>query len=85
MGLTAERRGYGGAFGAEYSYPVRAAHATSRAEAITDYVQAQRIRQEVISICTALLQTESLPAADRYWAAASLAEAYIGSGDETKG
>ena len=64
---------------------VRAAHATGRAEAIADFVQAQRIRQEVISICTALLQTESLPAADRYWAAASLAEAYIGSGDETKG
>jgi Tetratricopeptide Repeats-Sensor len=64
---------------------VRAAHATGRAEAIADFVQAQRIRQEVISICTALLQTEGLPAADRYWAAASLAEAYIGSGDETKG
>jgi hypothetical protein len=64
---------------------VRAAHAISRAEAIADFVQAQRIRQEVISICTALLETESLPAADRYWAAASLAEAYIGSGNETKG
>ena len=64
---------------------VRAAHATSRAEAIADFVQAQRIRQKVISICTALLETESLPAAGRYWAAASLAEAYIGSGDETKG
>src|SRR5215510_7323503 len=64
---------------------VRAAHATSRAEAIADFVQAQRIRQEVISICTALLQTGSLPAADRYWVTASLAEAYIGSGDETQG
>lgn len=64
---------------------VRAAHATDRAAAIADFVQAQRIRQEVISICEALLKTPGLPETDRYWAAASLAEAYIGSGDEGRG
>jgi tetratricopeptide (TPR) repeat protein len=65
-----------------YLLNVRAANAASRAEAIADFVQAERVRREVISICEALLKREDLPKDDKYWAMASLAEAYVGIGDE---
>ena len=65
-----------------YLLNVRAANARSRAEAIADFVQAKRVRQEVISICGSLLKEENLPEDDKYWAMASLAEAYVGIGDE---
>jgi hypothetical protein len=64
---------------------LRASVASDPAEAITDFIQARRIRQEVISICEAYLRTENLPEADRYWAQASLAEAYVGTGREAEG
>jgi tetratricopeptide (TPR) repeat protein len=60
---------------------VRAANAPRRAEAITDFVQAERVRREVLSICNAVLQDEDLPAADQYWVLATMAETYLGIGD----
>lgn len=65
-----------------YLLNVRAANAASHAEAIADFVQAERIRREVISICETLLKRDELPKDDKYWAMASLAEAYVGIGDE---
>ena len=64
---------------------VRAANASSPAEAIADYVQAQRIRREVIEICQEVLTSESPTADAKYWIQATLAEAYFGTGDEAEG
>ena len=61
---------------------VRAAHARSRAEAVADFVQAERVRREVLSICEAELAGGSLPADSKYWVMATMAEAYAGVGDE---
>ena len=77
---------------------VRAAEAASPAEAIADYVQAQRVRQEVVGICERWLACQSdasdcapesaQPAtalqnsADRYWVLATQAEAYVGLGQD---
>jgi len=75
---------------------VRAAEAASPAEAIADYVQARRVRQEVVAICTQWLAGQSLrtdgnaeqPGADpknragSYWVLATQAEAYLGLGQE---
>ena len=67
-----------------YLLNVRAANSKNRAEAIADYVQAQRIRKEVLDIAEKLLDTENLPANDKYWAMATIAEAHLGLGDEVK-
>lgn len=56
-----------------------------QAEAIADFVQARRIRREVIAICRAFLEGEGMPPATRYWATATLAEAHIGVGDDERG
>ena len=64
---------------------VRAANASSPAEAIADYVQAQRIRREVIEICQELLKSESPSDDAKYWIQATLAEAYFGIGDDVEG
>ncbi len=75
---------------------VRAAEAASPAEAIADYVQARRVRQEVVDICQhwladrpdaaacLLRQPEADPKslAERYWVLASQAEAHLGLGQE---
>jgi hypothetical protein len=67
---------------------------TAPAESIADYVQAQRVREEVISICQEWLnnnppspaaEAEPLPigalgTSIRYWVLATLAEAYLGTG-----
>ncbi|HEX6184618.1 MAG TPA: TRAFs-binding domain-containing protein [Pyrinomonadaceae bacterium] len=60
-----------------------------RAEAVADFVQADRIRHEVIEICDALVKEDvaadesaKLSADTRYWVLATLAEAYLGIGDE---
>jgi hypothetical protein len=64
---------------------VRAANTSNPAEAIADFVQAERIRREVIDICQEWLKSES-PAGDaKYWVNATLAEAYFGIGDEAEG
>jgi tetratricopeptide (TPR) repeat protein len=74
---------------------VRAANAKSRAEAVADFVQAKRIRLEVIDICRRLLESEAPPVTEwlkerlgeknlsdaKYWVMATLAEAYAGIGD----
>lgn len=65
-----------------YLLNVRAANAQSRPDAIADFVQAQRVRREVLSICESVLKNETLPDAERYWAMATEAEAYLGIGDE---
>ena len=77
---------------------VRAANARSRAEAIADFVQAERIRREVIDICLRWLKSESPPVNEalkkkldekymseaKYWIMATLAGAYAGVGDEAR-
>jgi hypothetical protein len=61
---------------------VRAANAASRAEAIADFVQAERVRREVLSICDAELAKGGLSDDAKYWVLATMAEAYLGIGDE---
>ena len=83
---------------------IRAAHAVElakssdavshRAAAIADYVQAQRVRKEVISICEQWVKSNPAPsegataearkqyANSKYWVVASQAEAYLGMGDK---
>ena len=82
--------------GINYAYLLneRAARPIGFAEAIADFVQARRVRQEVISICNQWL-TLNPPAARvpagsklvviRYWVLATLAEAHIGLGEEAPG
>ena len=61
---------------------VRAAHFKSKAEAIADFVEAGRVRQEVLTICEPLLQKDDLSKADKYWVRATMAEAYVGLEDK---
>jgi hypothetical protein len=72
---------------------VRAAEAATPADAIADFVQARRVRQEVAGICEQWLAARAVqsgPAvaadpknqADRYWVLATQAEAYVGLGLE---
>ncbi|MDP1678669.1 MAG: TRAFs-binding domain-containing protein [Candidatus Nitrotoga sp.] len=65
-----------------YLRNVRCANAATPAEAIADFVQAQRIRREVRDICQEVLHSENLPVNARYWAQATEAEACIGMGDK---
>lgn len=66
--------------------------AAHRAAAIADYVQAQRVRKEVVSICEQWLKSNPAPEdateearkqyeKSRYWVVASQAEAYLGMGN----
>jgi MAP3K TRAFs-binding domain len=82
--------------GINYAYLLneRAAHPIGFAEAIADFVQARRVRQEVISICnqwlTSNVRTGPLPAGSkfpekRYWVLATLAEAHLGLEEEALG
>jgi tetratricopeptide (TPR) repeat protein len=65
-----------------YLLNVRAANAASRAEAVADFVQAERIRREVIKICESAMKDGGPPGDDKYWVLATMAEAYLGIGDE---
>lgn len=81
--------------GINYAYLLneRAAHAADPGEAIADFVQARRVRQEVISICDQWLAENSGDPSDatkkrsakfeesRYWILATMAEAHIGLED----
>jgi tetratricopeptide (TPR) repeat protein len=60
---------------------VRAAHATSPAEAVADFVWAERVRREVLSICDDALQSDALPKSNKYWVLATKAEALLGAGE----
>jgi len=59
------------------------------AEAIADFVRAQRTRRKVIGICEAALQPAAPAPAPtgetEFWIDATLAQAYVGLGDEAKG
>ena len=68
-----------------YLLNVRSANTAARAEAIADFVQAQRIRHEVRGICQVVLKSENLPLDTKYWAQATEAEACFGMGDEVQG
>ena len=80
-----------------YVLNVRAAHAADPAEAIADFVQARRIRKEVLSICERWLADNPGPwpgasesavmeyQKSNYWVLATMAEAYLGLDDETHG
>lgn len=80
-----------------YLLNVRAASGADPAAAIADFVQARRVRQEVLAICDRLLASDSAPAGPaatpeavekykerRYWVLATLGEAWWGLGDETQ-
>ena len=70
--------------GINYAYllNVRSINATTRADAIADFVEAARVRREVISICEPLLEKEQVSDANQYWVRATMAEAYLGIEDE---
>lgn len=79
-----------------YLFNVRAAITTSRAEAIADFVQAQRYRREVLEACEQWVQDNPTPANQNtkastdykknlYWILATKAEAYIGIGETETG
>jgi hypothetical protein len=55
---------------------------TAPAEAITDYVQAQRIRHKVIGICNDALSTGIEDEEEKYWVLATLWEAAVGIEDQ---
>lgn len=61
---------------------VRAANAAGRAEAIADFVQAERVRREVLDICAEEMKDGGPPGDGKYWVLATMAEAYLGVGDE---
>lgn len=74
---------------------VRAAQSTNTAEAIADFIQARRVREEVLSICNAWLNNNPEPKGEdvspkiagdywktRYWVQATAGEAYAGLENE---
>jgi MAP3K TRAFs-binding domain len=55
------------------------------AEAIADFILAQRTRRQVLRLCERLLESKPAPrGTDEYWIKATMAEAYTGVGDELK-
>ncbi len=85
--------------GINYAYllNLRASLTKDSAEAITDFMLAKRARLEVIDICEKWMKENPLLAGkdgapdvirvyweSRYWVQVSLAEAYLGSGNEAK-
>ncbi len=73
----------------------RAAKSAETAEAIADFIQARRIRKEVIKICNTWLNNNPEPkgpdansgilenySKSRYWVEATIGEAYVGLEDE---
>ena len=74
---------------------IRSGESTDAAEAIADFVQARRVRKEVLSICEKWIKDNPLPEGQdvtpkvlaeywksRYWVQATMGEAYIGLDDE---
>ena len=68
-----------------YLLNVRSSASSVPAEAIADFVQAQRIRCEVLEICKDFLNSEKPSTDVEYWVKATLAETYFGLGDDTNG
>jgi hypothetical protein len=57
---------------------------TEHADAIACFVRAEKVRREVLLICDTVLNTEkNLTNDQKYWVLATMAEAYLGIGDET--
>jgi hypothetical protein len=52
------------------------------ADAIACFVDARKVRAEVLKICEA--EVEKLPSAEKYWVLATRAEAHLGMGDEER-
>lgn len=63
---------------------VRATNAETRADAVADFIEAQRVRREVLAICEEELADGSLSDESRYWVIVTMAEAYLGIGDEAQ-
>jgi tetratricopeptide (TPR) repeat protein len=91
------RNDYYNGINVAYLLNIRAANAASLADAITDFVQARRIRREVLAICDEWLAAHPAPdnadkneeankdyQSSKYWVLATMAEAYLGLGDEDK-
>jgi len=58
---------------------------TDPAEAVADFIMAQRARRRVLGLCERLLASKPAPmGADDYWIKATMAEAYAGLGDDLK-
>ncbi len=58
---------------------------TEPAEAIADFVVAQRTRRKVIELCEALLNSTPKPDAEsEFWIKATMSQAYAGLGDDAK-
>jgi len=53
-----------------------------RADAVACYVDAAATRREVLQICEGVLANEKLTDDARYWVMATMAEAYLGMGDQ---
>lgn len=68
-----------------YLLNVRAAHTVAPAEAIADFVLAQRVRREVLEICDEVLKADNLTREAKYWVQATRAEAYFGVDDQLRG
>ena len=71
--------------GINYAYllNVRAAQAADLPETIADFVQARRVRREVLEICDKVLAESAAAAApeSKYWVLATIAEAHVGLED----
>jgi hypothetical protein len=76
------RNDYYNGINAAYLFNVRAS-LSPPADAIADFVLAERIRRQVIGICEGLLAS-GRKLDDEYWVRASLAEAWQGLGDAQK-
>jgi hypothetical protein len=53
-----------------------------RADAVASYVSAAATRREVLQICEGVLGSEKLTDEAKYWVMATMAEAYLGMGDQ---
>jgi hypothetical protein len=75
------RNDYYGGINLAFLFNLRARISTP-AEQIADFINAERVRRQVISLCAQALETGRLTTDERYWAEATLAEAYLGIGDD---
>ncbi len=76
------RNDYYNGINAAFLFNLRAS-LSQAADAITDFVLAQRIRRQVVGICDGLLAS-GRKLDDAYWVQATLAEAWLGLGDAQK-
>lgn len=93
-----QRRDYFNGIHEAFLLNVRASKSDNRADAIADFVLAQRIRREVIPICEDWLKSMKPPEGDsdaakralneyleeKSWVLATIAEAHMGTGDDAK-